>query len=518
MWGRWSSRTVVIAIAALAFAVLCVWPVVHMLGIALPAWRHNALLDPRQRALLFSSTRLGLGTTILATIVGAPLGFVFARVDLRFKMAWRLLLVSPALVPPYVVALSWIYLHTGAPLSGVARLVPNPYSMSGAVVVLAVVFFPLSMLAAEVGVRSIDPRLEEAGLVVGSPATVLRRIIGRLAAPHVASVALVIFALAISEFSVPGLLRVRVFSTEVFSAFAARYDFAAATSLAVPLLLLAAAVAAMAASITATRATTTRRTRSALHSAAFSSWRQASMAAILCVAFATVLLPVATLATEARRYSSMLTLLGEARGSVVLSLVLASAGATAVTALGLLLGYARARASPQRGAMLDVLWILLFTVPSTVLGIGLIGIWNRPGVAGALYGTPGMIVIGYVARLAPIAALVLAATVQTVPVAQEEAAALAGVRWLPNLFRIVAPQIRLGLAAVWVVVFILAFGEVGTTILIAPPGESTLPIRVYTLIANAPPGQIAVLALFQTAVVLCPLTVLGGVMALRRRT
>ena len=75
--------------------------------------------------------------------------------------------------------------------------------------------------------------------------------------------------------------------------------------------------------------------------------------------------------------------------------------------------------------------------------------------------------------------------------------------------RIVLPQIQVGLIAAWVIVFILAFGEVGASILVAPPGESTLPIRVYTLTANAPPGHVAALALFQALVVLCPLTLLG---------
>jgi ABC-type spermidine/putrescine transport system permease subunit II len=81
----------------------------------------------------------------------------------------------------------------------------------------------------------------------------------------------------------------------------------------------------------------------------------------------------------------------------------------------------------------------------------------------------------------------------------------------------VLPQIRIGLLAVWVIAFILAFGEVGTSILVAPAGESTLPIRVYTLTANAPPGQVAALALFQAIVVIGPLALLGACLA-RRRT
>jgi ABC-type spermidine/putrescine transport system permease subunit II len=83
---------------------------------------------------------------------------------------------------------------------------------------------------------------------------------------------------------------------------------------------------------------------------------------------------------------------------------------------------------------------------------------------------------------------------------------------------VVLPQIRLGLLAAWVIVFILAFGELGASVLVTPPGESTLPIRTYTLIANAPPSQVAALALLQAAVVFCPLAVLGLGLAVQRRS
>ena len=71
---------------------------------------------------------------------------------------------------------------------------------------------------------------------------------------------------------------------------------------------------------------------------------------------------------------------------------------------------------------------------------------------------------------------------------------------------------------VWVIVFTLAFGELGASVLVTPPGESTLPIRIYTLIANAPPAQVAALALLQVAVIFCPLALLGLGLSLGRRS
>jgi ABC-type Fe3+ transport system permease subunit len=99
--------------------------------------------------------------------------------------------------------------------------------------------------------------------------------------------------------------------------------------------------------------------------------------------------------------------------------------------------------------------------------------------------------------------------VRQIPASFEEAAAVAGAGWGRTLVRIVLPNLKTSLAAAWVVAFIFAFGEIGATILVAPPGESTLPVRVYTLIANTPSGNVAALALAQSLIALLLLALLA---------
>jgi iron(III) transport system permease protein len=234
--------------------------------------------------------------------------------------------------------------------------------------------------------------------------------------------------------------------------------------------------------------------------------------AVLAVA---VVLPLAILVNEAVAARSMSAVLAGSSRAIANSLLLATAGATAVVSVAVWLGYARARATGRIGQGADILFIVVFAVPSTIVGVGLIGLWNRPGPFGAVYGTSAMLLLGYLARFVPVATLALAASTRYVPVSHEEAAAVSGAGWLRTMWRIVLPQIRLGLAAAWVLAFVLAFGELGASILVAPPGEATLPIRVYTIIANAPASQVAALALLQTAVIFIPLAVLGAVMSFR---
>jgi iron(III) transport system permease protein len=521
MWPPASMRSWVIGIAVTVFVVSCAFPVAHLFLDLLRGWNDAVgvmLIDARQRGLLYNTTVLGIGTAVVATIIGAPLGVMLARVSLRWKTALRIALALPALIPPYLLGLAWVYFgsSTGLLSTLVGRDIPSgwTYSVPAAFLVLGIVFYPLSMLTTEVSLRRIDARLEDAALIVASPGRVLWHITLPLAAPGVLAASLLIFVLAISEFGVPGLLRVRVYTTEVFTAFAALYDVPRAIALTVPLLVLCMVVATIAATLAGDRLVTTRRTASA-HTSWFEDRRRAGEALALTVIAFAVALPMLILIREAAGIRSLPAILEDSRGAIANSLFLAATGATLIVGVAVWIGYARSRAS-RGGGLTDATCVVLFAIPSTVVGVGLIGVWNMPGILGHVYGTNVMFLLAYLARFLPVAALMLSASARHVPVAHEEAAALSGASWMRTMARIVLPQMKLGLAAAWLIVFVLAFGELGVSILVAPPGDATLPIRIYTMIANAPSSNIAAFALLQTAVILTGVLVLVVMASVRK--
>lgn len=508
MWSWRSSRTLAVGVAGVVFVVCCLLPVAYLFMTSL-AGVEGAIralwLDARQRMLLYNTTLLGVGTAALSTAIGSPLGITLARVPMRRKDTIRVVLAAPMLLPPYIVALAWTTLGSGASWT---------YSLPAAIVVLSLVFYPLPMLASELAFRRIDARLEEAALVVAPRRLVLRRIMLPLAAPVIAAASLIVFVLAISDFGVPGLLRVRVYTTEVFTAFAALYDYSRAILLAIPLLVLCAGVGAVAAGTLGGRLVSPRRVTGA-HPPLFDRWGRRARVGIAVVILIAVALPIVVLAREALKSRPLLALFQGSGEAVANSVILSAIGAILVVAVALVLGYARARAGGRVARFADVLFVVIFAVPSTIVGVGLIGVWNRPGPVGAAYGTNVMFILAYLARFVPIAALILAGAVRYVPISHEEAAAAAGAGWFRTVHRILVPQLRLGLAATCAVVFVLSFGELGASVLVAPPGEATLPIRVYTMIANAPPADVAALALLQAAVVLTPLAMMAAVTSFR---
>ncbi len=516
-----SARGIFLGAAVVLFVSLCILPIVYMLslsvtgaddGFTLENYR-RLLSEERQRDLLFNSTLLGAGTSLLATLIGMPLGLLLARAHLTARRFWRLMLVAPLVIPPYVLALSWTY------LGGTSGIVTHPfgrdllsemtYSLAGAVIVLGVSFYPLAMLATEAAARQVDASLEEAALLVAPAGRVWLRITLPVIAPVIVGSALVIFVLALAEFGVPGLLRVRVYTTEVFTAFAAFYDFGAAAALAIPLLALTLLAAIAVKLVIGGRLITSGRNAHVGLQLTIGRRRWLADAVMMLAFLVCVALPLTILLREAGSAQRIAGAISDSQRAIINSLALSALSATLAAVLAVLLGYRRARAKSSSGNLADLIFIVFFAAPGTVVGVGLIGLWNRPGLAGMIYTSPLMIIIACVARFLPVTALLLAASIRQVPISFEEAAAVAGAKWPRSFLRIVIPQIHPGLAAAWVITFVLAFGEIGATVLVAPPGESTLPVRIYTIIANTSSSNIAALALAQSAVALFPIALFG---------
>src|SRR5215218_6929324 len=90
MSNRHLARTAVVGIAITVFAVCCVLPVGYLLLVSLSEINGSApVLDARQRRLLSNTALLGLGTALLATAIGAPVGLALARISLRRKALLR---------------------------------------------------------------------------------------------------------------------------------------------------------------------------------------------------------------------------------------------------------------------------------------------------------------------------------------------------------------------------------------------------------------------------------------------
>jgi iron(III) transport system permease protein len=517
-------RRLVLTAAGLLFTGIAVVPVALMFldsvwtpqGFSLANYT-GLLTDARQIGLLANSLVLSLSSSLLATLLGVPLGFVLAKFNLNSRHWWRIGLTIPLLLPPYILAIAWTFSREAISwLSVGLGLSEWIFSLKGAILVLGLSYFPIPMLITEAALYRVDARLEEAAwLVAGWPRT-LRSITLPLVAPSITAAFLLVFVLTLAEFSVPALLRVRVFSTEVYTQFAAFFNFGAATAAATPLLLVILLTAILLRLLAGERLLVGRRASGNRPLFFPENWRTVGRVVLLTAFWVAVLLPVVSLSWKVKWPGSAFRAALGSQGVIATSVILSASTAFLSLGLGLWLGYWRAKTRWRWRAFVDVLWIMLFTLPGTVLGIGLLQLWNHPGLS-VIYGTWALLLLGLVARFAPVAALLAAAAIRQIPLSLEESALVHGASWRRALFGIVLPNASRGLLTAGLLVFILTFGELAITILLIPAGASTLPLHIFTVITNSPDDVMASLCLLQVVVILGLLLLSSWVLAQMNR-
>jgi iron(III) transport system permease protein len=475
--------------------------------------------------LFGNSLALSLVTALVSTLIGLPLGLLFAKSDLPLRRVFVLLFTLPLVIPPYITAVSWAHLLGSHGLASsflgeataqvMSRLL---FGLPGCVLVLASTFMPAIMLATMAFVRTVNPRLEEAARLSARPLRVLRGVTIPLIRPGVLLAATLVFLLALGEFGVPTFLRYHVFAVESFTQFTVSYDFGAATAFAVPLALLTFVVLGIEWFLL-------REKMQALRPAGEGSdtynvplgqhrvWLFA-LVSILCALV--VLAPLASLLIQAGSPETYVRAFHIVSDSLLRSIFLAAMGATALTALGFFVGYLiHTRALPIWRAV-DGGTVLLFALPSTVIGMGLIALWNRP-TTNLVYATPLIILLGYLAQYTALTGRVAVAGLTLVPASMEEAAASAGAGWMRRLGLIVLPLVKHALLSGWLIAYIFCLRDTGITMLVYPPGYDTLPVRIFTLMANGAPNLIAAACVLMIAATALPLIGVALVMRTQRR-
>ncbi len=522
------SKRITLTLAVLILFVVSALPVLSMLlksllvdgHFSLDAWR-GLLASAHQWLLMRNSFVLASLVTLFTFVLGVPLGILLGKSDLPLRRFLTLLFTVPLLIPPYIVAVSWFDLlgrggllarGFGVSTAGIDDLL---FGLPGCVFVLVSIYLPIPMLLTMIFTHAIDPRLEEAGRLFSGWRGVLRGITLPLILPGLLLSALLVFLLAFGEFSVPTFLRYAVFPVESFTQFSAFYDFDAATVTVLPMagvalfLLVAESVFLRDRAWRALFAPASAR----ILVIPLGAWRRGWLILVALMGFFLVIVPLAVLPVQATgAYGEAF---GRAAASLWRSLAYAAGGATLLVVLGFLVGYLIHTKALRCWRSVDTLTLFLFALPGTVIGIGLIGLWNRPAT-NWIYATPLIILFGYLAKYTALTSRITVSQLARIPSSMEEAARIAGAGWYRRLLLIVVPLARRGLLAGWLVAYLFSLRDTSITMLVYPPGHETLPVRIFTLMANGSPSLIAALCVIMVGAALLPAGVLWAMLAWRR--
>ena len=507
-WAGWQGMGLLL-FALVTLGPLLALPVQQARSTAGQGWEWLSLALPvgRRATLLLHS--VGLAAAVAAG--GMALGILVATVLWQWRSRrhasavarGRWFLLALALVPPYVHALAWSSAAAAANAIlerlGLPEIAFQGWIPSWWVQIMSLA--PIAAGLALIGLESVEPAMIEAARLTRADMAAFVRVVLPLAAPAVAAGAGFLFLLSLADYSVPSLFGVNVYSLEILSEYSASSQPIRAFGLALPVLAIASGVvvASQAGLRNAAQSPAWREPAWAIAPAwpAWFRWLQRGAIAVLVLQIAVPLVSLlATAGTGAAVTSSVAAAGQEIAFTFWVSL----------TAALVCLPIALAVASKLAGAGgQGRLWWLGVTaplaIPAPLIGIGLISIWNRPLWPG-VYGSAMMPVLAALARFAPFAAIALLAQLRRVDPLLVDAARVSPVHPLRAWLQVRLPMLAPGLLAAAGLVFALSLGELGATLLVAPPGRATLTMRIYNYLHYGASDTVAGLCLMMVAAVL----------------
>jgi iron(III) transport system permease protein len=475
-------------------------------------WLWLAVPTGRRGWLLLHSVALAGGVAA----AGAALGVLAAAFLWRRRQgAWACLRWLPLILLPIpfcVHALAWMTLADGVNylfrLAGLAAM-PFQGGLAAWWVQLAALL-PLAMGLALVGLESVDPALIEAGRLCSSDAATMGRIVLPLAAPKILAGAGFLFLLSITDYSVPSLLQYNVYAMEIFAEFSASHDPARALALAAPLLVVTVAVViGSLAGLPEALQKPAWRLKVWDTPPAWPRWFMVLEYGAMGLLLGQMAVLLLGLVLSVNGWGNLAAAVSAAAPDIFYSLRVA--GLTALFCLPLALAAAR---QMQPGQGTRWLWRLMITatlaIPAPLTGIGLITLGGGPWFPPFIVERGLMPVLADISRFTPWAAVALLVQLITINPLWLEAARVMPVNPLRTWLQVELPILAPGLLAGAALAFILSLGELGATLLVAPPGRATWCMRIYNYLHYGAADTVASLCLLLAAAVLLA----GGAAAL----
>ncbi len=478
--------------------------------------------------LVTNSLVLTLETLALSLPMGTAVAWMLLRSDLPGRRTGVSIIVVLLFLPLYLQASAW---QAGFGQEGWysphASGEPWVSGWNAALWVHTLAAIPWVVLFAGLGLRTVEPALEEQALLDGTPWQVFRRVTLPACRPALGLAAVWVAMFTAGEMTVTSTFAVRTYAEEVYTQIAMHDQAAGAMAALLPgivgtLVLLGIGM------FCCVRLARPERPLNLKSSRVFAlgGWRWPLALSVLAAMLLLAGVPLANLIykagvlvaqTEAGRVRTwsagkcLWTILlapWQCRRECTWSLVIGSLAATAAVVTAIPLAWL-ARKSRWLGTLAIAVALVCLVVPGPLVALAIIGLLNRPALPWLvrLYDHP--IFAPWMAltiRAMGPAVLVLWHAVRTIPQPLLDSAATEGCGPLGQLVRIVLPLRLPALGAAWLIGLSLALGDLTASILVVPPGVETLSIHIFNLVHYGVEDQVAGICLALTAT-LCGLAV-----------
>ena len=467
----------------------------------------------RYWSLMRNTLSISIGTAVASILLGAPLAFILSRVSFPMRSAFLLIYPLPLLIPPYVHTICWIDLLGKS--GWFSRLTPSLssseylYSPLGVIFILTLSYYPLVALISYIGFSMMNRELEDAARIHANRMRSLWNITWKLAMPSILIGGLFIFILSLSGFGVPSMLRVNVYSLDVFYQFSTLHRVYHASLSVLPLLLLSFVALILIHGMEKNPRfliSTSCRKGDLINTG---RWRWFIFPSVLFLHMISVFLPISVLLGMAGKWDNYLSAISNARQDILISFWSSLIASTGTVLIGGILAVSIWYISSKKGEWLERISILSFAFPAAATGIGIIELWNREGIFQVVYSSIFILIIAYFCRYISFAFKPVWMTIKYIDCSLDESAQVAGIPWWKRIFHITAPLSMKGIVGAWFLVYFFSLSDLDISLLVHPPGKGTLPVRIFNLLHFGRQEWVAALCIILIALTVLPYIILN---------
>lgn len=503
------------------------------------SYAEAVLLAPGNLQMIGNSLLLGLLVVIVSTILAFPLAYLLGRTEFgRYKILDILFLI-PFMTPPYIASMGWIlFMQKRGLFSQLFPAFPNGitpfFTLAGLVLVMSLHVFPFMVTILRNAITHIPASMEESAAVLGAGFWErLRKIILPLLAGNYAIGALLIFVKTLSEYGTPYTLGRRigfdVFTTDIHRyAAVAPISFGKAAVLASVLVTICLVLWMVQNAIThraSYRLISGKGSRPSLlplrGAARAAGWLYIGLLLFLSIGIpyfsviATSLIRLRGFGLAAgnftfQHYIALFTDNENALSAIGNSLFLGITSATICAVLGTAIVLLIRKSGRRAGQLLESGSLLPEMLPGIVMVIGIMLFWNDLYSILPLYNTLSIMVLTYVVLFLPYTVQYVTSAFTQMSGSLTDAGKVCGGSPFYIFRRITFPLILPGIAAGWMMTFIISVRELVAPSLISPP--NTLVISTY-IMREFEQGSVS---LGMAMAVLCVLLTVGALLILDR--
>lgn len=463
--------------------------------------------DEGQQQLMRNTAALAARTCAISLPVGTLLAFLLVRTDMPGRRSALVLIAAMLLLPLYLQASAW---HVGFVRAGGSVTSPLLTGLSAAAWIHAMASIPWVVLIVGAGIRYVEPELEEEALLVGSTLQVFLRVTAPRMVAAMGVAALWVLLSTASDMTVTDLYRVRTYAEVIYTEFALGEGLQSAWLTAAPGIAAGATLVVITFVVASKAVPSVQTVSRPPWTFRLDIWRWPACLFVLAAVSGTVALPVGNLVYKvgetlrptgdalvrhwsAGRFIDVLAPIScRYDAEFGWTVLISSLAATVALVLSAPLAWLARRGGLRATPALATAAVCLAT-PGPLVGLGVIWLLDRdvPLVIWLYDRTVLAPVLAMLVRILPITILLCWYALRSISDDVLDSAATDGAGPWRRFWLIAAPQRVSAVGAAWLAAFIVASGDLACSILVVPPGVTTVPIRVFLLIHSGVDDQVA---------------------------